>query len=161
MADATSRWSWALLVALAGCDRCNGDDCEDGGCITYDPTTSTSTGADDDANDDVAPGSSDTATSEGGGSSSSTGVDDGQCQGTDECGEQFCVAPYADNVRGDFACVADCVGPSDESKWCFDDAACCDPAAHCTIRGYCEVEGATTGEGSGSSSDSSGSSSTG
>jgi hypothetical protein len=136
-----------LLVALAGCSRCD-DDCDDGTCITYNPTTSTSDGGDSGSTDEGEPPTTDAATSDTGsdpGTDSSTGMpDDGQCQGTDECDGQFCVAPYADNVRGMFACVAECVGPMEETKWCFDDAACCDAAAHCTIRGYCEVEGETT-----------------
>lgn len=151
-----------LLVVLSGCSRCEDNNCVDKECITYDPTTSTSSGSDG-ADGDAATETGNVPTSDGGSesSSSSTGIDDGQCQGTDECGAQFCVAPYADNVRGAFACVDACVGPVEETKWCFDDAACCDPAAHCTIRGYCEVEGATTTGGSDSTSDDGGSSSTG
>ena len=82
------------------------------------------------------------------------------CNGANPCEAGFCVAPYADNNRGEFTCVADCVAPGDEASWCFDAAACCDPEATCTERGYCVVPGDTDGTSSGGS-ESTGSSSTG
>ncbi len=148
------RWSCVgLVLALveAGCN-CGDPGCEgDDGCIVYDPTTSTTFGDGDDDDDDAADtagSESANVTDEVSSGGSSDGPDD-QCQGTDACDGLFCVAPYADNHRGAFACVSECVGPMDEAVWCFDDAACCDPAARCTIRGYCEVDvaGTTTGDG--------------
>jgi hypothetical protein len=142
----------ALALVEAGCN-CGDPGCEGDDCISYDPTTETSFGDDDDDDDGVletaGPESSSGREASSGGSS---GGPDDQCQGTDTCDGLFCVAPYADNHRGAFACVEACVGPMDESVWCFDDAACCDSAAHCTIRGYCEVEGADSGTGDGTTS---------
>jgi hypothetical protein len=148
-----------LLVVLCGCKRCD-DDCVDGECIAYDPTTSTGDGVDAGTEDNAASETMAAPTSEAGSDPGSTGSSGGgpddQCFGTDECGDGFCVAPYADNVRGAFDCVVECVGPDEEGKWCFDDAACCDPLAHCTIRGYCEADAATTTSTGDSSSGSTG-----
>lgn len=69
--------------------------------------------------------------------SSSTGDDVSGCNVANPCEVGYCVAPYADNDRGEFACVPDCVMPGDETSWCFDAAACCDAEATCTERGYC------------------------
>jgi len=144
---------WLLLVGLAGCRRCGDDpDCDDPGeCIAAEGSTTTAADADASGGDDGST-TQDPAGSSGEGvtdPSTSTGAAPGQCQGNDDCAEgEFCVAPYADNVRGPFDCVSECVGPMDEAVWCYDDDACCDPQAHCTIRGYCEVdETATTTDG--------------
>jgi hypothetical protein len=150
------------LLVLAGCSRCNdGEQCSGSNCVTnLDSSSSASSDGDDESTSaSASTASEDESDSEGAGSS--TGVDDGQCHGTDECAaSEFCVAPYADNVRGAFACVSECVGPMDESVWCYDDAACCDATAACSIRGYCETdagassESSSEGGSSGSSSDS-------
>ena len=168
MVDAKLRWGAALWVMFASCS-CNDEECKGNDCVTNLDDSSSSTGAggtgdDDDGSSSNAAGSSEDDTNAA--TEGSTGFDDGQCHGTDECDGDFCVAPYADNVRGPFACVSECVGPNDESVWCHDDAACCDAAAHCTIRRYCEVDsstsdGSTSSEESGGSTTDGGSSSTG
>lgn len=86
-------------------------------------------------------------------SSSTGGGDPSACSASSPCRQDsYCVAPYANAVRGTFECVDACVGPDDEDHWCFDASACCDPAAVCTIRGYCISPGASTGTDGGSSS---------
>jgi hypothetical protein len=89
---------------------------------------------------------------------SSTGGDDDSCSLSRPCETGWCVAPYADNQRGAFACIGTCVELDDPASWCFDASACCDPAATCSARGYCVV---ATDEGSGSSESSSGGDTTG
>lgn len=157
---------WLGVLELAGCN-CNSNTNLDEG------SSSSSTGADESSSTGVATTQTTSAATtnatsssggdEVGGTTGVTGGHDDQCHGPADCDEgSFCVAPYADNERGDFACVAECVGPMDEDSWCYDASACCDPAAVCTIRGYCEVEGAdastsgTTGGGDGTSSSSTG-----
>lgn len=62
------------------------------------------------------------------------------CAGTPECaGDLACVAPFADDVVGEFTCSAQCIPSDDEAWWCIDASACCDPAATCTTRGLCVV----------------------
>ncbi|HET6586096.1 MAG TPA: hypothetical protein VFG69_21710 [Nannocystaceae bacterium] len=161
MADAKLRWGAAWLVLVAGCSRCNDERCDGNDCVTNLDESSSSSAAGDDDDDDgaSAPTSDDDDGNATTDAASTTGPDD-RCHGTDECPQQFCVAPYADNVRGAFACVSECVAPMDESVWCYDDAACCDAAASCTIRGYCEVMDATSdGSSSGVGSSDEGSSS--
>lgn len=99
--------------------------------------------------------SNDSSSSGSEGGSGGAGTD--ACHGTTTCDAGFCVAPYADNDRGPFACVDACVEAGDEARWCYDDDACCDPAASCTIRGYCVVEGSSSSSSSGDAGSSSGS----
>ena len=89
----------------------------------------------------------------------STGGEGNGCNVANPCDAGgFCVAPYADNDRGDFACVENCVEPGDENSWCFDAAACCDPTASCTERGYCVAPGGSDGSSSDAGTGGSGSS---
>ena len=81
--------------------------------------------------------------------SSSSGGDASGCSVANPCELGYCVAPYADNDRGEFVCVPDCVMPGDEASWCFDDMACCDAEATCTERGYCVSPDDTTSSSSG------------
>lgn len=157
----------ALGLELAGCNCHQNTDLGESSS-----STSPETG---DSTEGTVSGSAATTTtttsepSTSGGEQETTGTTggDGQCHGTDDCGTGFCVAAYADNHRDPFACVDACVGPQDESSWCYDTAACCDPLAVCTTRGYCEAPGADSssssddGTGADSSSSTGGSSSTG
>lgn len=115
-------------------------------------TTDAATGSSTDGGD---PSMSGTETSSTGAPDPSTtgGGDDG-CSLSRPCEAGYCVAPYADNERGAFACVEACVGPNEAASWCFDASACCDPEAVCTSRGYCVVPDDGT---SSSGADSSGS----
>jgi hypothetical protein len=151
-------------LELSGCD-CNSNTNLDEG------SSSSSTAADETSSTGLA-STQTTSTSAGsstsnagdevGGTTAASGGNDDQCHGTADCDEAFCVAPYADNDRGPFACVSECLGPMDEDSWCFDAASCCDPTAVCTIRGYCEAASAdsssstTTDAGDGTSSSSTG-----
>lgn len=99
-------------------------------------TTAESTGSSSDGGDPTTPGTESASTS-GVSDPSTTGEPDDGCSLSRPCEAGFCVAPYADNERGAFACVEACVGPNEAASWCFDASACCDPEAVCTSRGYC------------------------
>jgi hypothetical protein len=145
-----SMLTFALLLATA----CPGDDSDTDSTQTLAPESMTSSPNEDssstssdpttDPSTDPTTTSSTTAPSED--SSSSGGGADG-CNAANQCEAGYCVAPYADNDRGDFVCVPDCVVPGDESSWCFDAAACCDADATCTERGYCVLPDDTTSGG--------------
>jgi hypothetical protein len=119
-------------------------------------TTAESTGSSSDDGFSSAPGTESTATS-GVSDPSTTGEPDDGCSLSRPCEAGFCVAPYADNERGAFACVEACVGPDEAASWCFDASACCDPDAVCTSRGYCVgPDDGTSGADSSGSGDSTG-----
>jgi len=128
----------------------------------------------DEAQADVTTGFITTGSESSSSSSSSSSESSGSTEGgtfgaVDECDLSpdceaglVCVAPFDESLgpegKGLNACVSDCVGPMDETRWCADAIACCDPAAECTDRGYCVVPGESgdSGESSGGSGENSG-----
>lgn len=108
------------------------------------------------------------------------------CDGTNQCAEGVCAAPFDDGEIGTLVCQNACIEPMDEARWCSDAAACCDSNALCSSRGFCipqqdadatgadsessgdtspddtsSTAGTETGSGSGSGSDTAGSDSSG
>lgn len=116
-------------------------------------TTTATTGSSTDGGDPSMSGTETSSTGAPDPTTTGDGDDEG-CSLSRPCEAGYCVAPYADNERGAFACVEACVGPNEAASWCFDASACCDPEAVCTSRGYCVVPDEGT---SSSGADSSGS----
>jgi hypothetical protein len=136
----------AIVASLSSC-RCDNDD-KQYITVTGDDISSSDDaahlGTTEDTGSEPIPGTTTTFTT-GDDASTSSGTESGDagssCNGEMCSADTFCVAPYANAVRGPFACVDACVGPMDEDHWCFDASACCDPTATCTIRGYCIAPG--------------------
>lgn len=126
-------------LELAGCNCHSNTNLDEGSSSSSSTGAETSSSAGATTTVGTTESSSSSAGEEVGGTTAASGGNNDQCHGTADCdAAMFCVAPYADNDRGDFACVGECLGPMDEDSWCYDAAACCDPTAVCTIRGYCE-----------------------
>lgn len=60
------------------------------------------------------------------------------CDGTNQCAQGVCAAPFADGEAGELVCQTTCIAAGDEMMWCSDSAACCDLDATCGSRGFCE-----------------------
>jgi hypothetical protein len=146
-----------LIIVAAACRRDDKIDLDDTGeslaAESASGTTADPTGSTGDGGVPTTTSTEGTSTS-GAADPSTTGEPDDGCSLSRPCEAGFCVAPYADNERGAFACVEACVGPNEAASWCFDASACCDPEAVCTSRGYCVGPDDGT---SGSGADSSGS----
>lgn len=126
------------MLSLAACrgDHINIDESSSStGSTTEGAATTTADTTTTDAVDTTTEGSAPTDPS----TSSSGGDDPKACSLGSPCDDgTFCVAPYSDNIRGDFVCTNECIDDHDETKWCFIVESCCSANAVCTTRGYCE-----------------------